>query len=261
MNDNAEFLSTICLENKLIVLNNLKTVNRHFLSSKAYRKRDVWISELDTCIVTPELVKCVADFAVIKEADMPSDHAPISVTLGSPRVCLDNVLTRASMLGDHAVLHGNAAKCNVVRKPIRFGEIVTERFEESISSVNVPDVNVCSDVNLFATNVSDVFYDCAERSCVRQAPGDLNLGRWERLLRDTDDARVWKATSWKGDFGADKNEEHSTCPSDEEFKVHFERVLNPTTTPPPLYVNTVVTIPVLDDPISPLEVESQIESR
>ena len=77
-------------------------------------------------------------------------------------------------------------------------------------------------------------------------------------MRDTDDASVWKAISWERDFGAGKNDK-DTCPSDEEFKVHFERVLNPTPTPSPLHVTIVLTIPVLDDPITPAEVECQIK--
>ena len=124
------------------------------------------------------------------------------------------------------------------RKPIRFGNIVQERFVENISCANIPDFIVCDDVNIFAKNVSDVLYECAERSsnvsgaCARHSPGDVHLGRWERLLMDTDDARVWKAISWKGDFGENKNDK-DTCPSDEEFKIHFERMLNPTPAPPP----------------------------
>lgn len=146
MNDNAEFLSTICLENKLLVLNNLKTGDRHFMSSKTYRKRDIWISELDTCLVSPNLVKCVDDFAVIKGRDLPSDHAPISVTLSCSGMCLDNIIARASMLGDHAVVHSRVAKCHMTRKPIKFGNIIRERFTENISCVNIPDEQSCDDV-------------------------------------------------------------------------------------------------------------------
>lgn len=262
MNDNAEFLSTICLENKLLVLNNLKTGDRHFMCGKTYRKRDIWISELDTCLVSPNLVRCVDDFAVIKGRDLPSDHAPISVTLSCSSMCLDNIIARASMLGDHAVVHSRVAKCHVTRKPIKFGNIMRERFTENMSYVNIPDEQSCDDVNVFARNVSDVLYDCARRSqgvgeSLNQNRGDLHLGRWERLLGDTDDARVWKAISWKGDFETDKSNE--ACPSDDEFKIHFERVLNPAPVPPPLHVSTQVTIPVLDEPITPIEVECQIK--
>ena len=55
--------------------------------------------------------------------------------------------------------------------------------------------------------------------------GGVRLGRWERLLDDSDDARVWRAISWKGELEAALDSVR--CPSDEEFKVHLERVLNP----------------------------------
>ena len=43
---------------------------------------------------------------------------------------------------------------------------------------------------------------CAERSRVAvpgvmEWGGGVRLGRWERLLDDSDDARVWRAISWK----------------------------------------------------------------
>ncbi len=47
MNDNAEFLSAICMNSKLVVLNNLKTPQRHFISGKPFRKRDTWVVTLE----------------------------------------------------------------------------------------------------------------------------------------------------------------------------------------------------------------------
>ena len=32
---------------------------------------------------------------------------------------------------------------------------------------------------------------------VMEGGGGVRLGRWERLLDDSDDARVWRAISWK----------------------------------------------------------------
>lgn len=51
-NDNAEILTAICKDNGLLVLNNLRTLNKHFTSNKTYRKGGVWISEIETCSVT-----------------------------------------------------------------------------------------------------------------------------------------------------------------------------------------------------------------
>ena len=88
---------------------------------------------------------------------------------------------------------------------------------------------------------------------------DSNLGRWKRLLRDGDDSRVWRKIDWKGNVNAVSNVGMNR-PSDEEFKTYFETVLNPkqvVTNYPVIATN--VTIPVLDDPITPQEVEHQIQ--
>ena len=73
------------------------------------------------------------------------------------------------------------------------------------------------------------------------------------LLCDFDDARVWKAISWKGNFEASERD-NGIRPSDEDFKIHFERVLNPIRVPTLLHVSNDVIIPLLDDPIFLVEV-------
>lgn len=117
MNDNAEFLSTICLDNKLVGLNYLITQDKHSVSSKTHRKRNAWVSEIDTCVVSPKLLEYVHEFVFIKRANMPSDHAPICVTMSSPGTHMDNVLARAALLRDHTALYGSVAKCNVTKNP------------------------------------------------------------------------------------------------------------------------------------------------
>ncbi len=48
-------------------------------------------------------------------------------------------------------------------------------------------------------------------------------------------------------------------PSDDEFQLYLERVLNPDSAPPPMRVIKDVTILVLDDLTSPAEVQCQIK--
>ncbi len=45
-NDNAYVLSTICIDNKILVVNNLKTPICYYQSDLTYRKDENWISEL-----------------------------------------------------------------------------------------------------------------------------------------------------------------------------------------------------------------------
>lgn len=87
---------------------------------------------------------------------------------------------------------------------------------------------------------------------------NTSLGRWERLLNDADNARVWRAINWKGDFSMDDCQD-SSCPSDKDFKTHFETVLNPNNETDINGNNetTDVTIPILDEPITPAEIHEQ----
>lgn len=88
----------------------------------------------------------------------------------------------------------------------------------------------------------------------------LDLGRWERLLDDDDDIKVWRAINWKSDFDV-VDRIGSTRSSDEELNEDFHEVLNlpgitlghehgPT---------TEVSIRVLDDSVSLLGVQSQMK--
>ena len=73
------------------------------------------------------------------------------------------------------------------------------------------------------------------------------------MFHDKDDARVWRVIDWQSNFDVCIHGEE-VSPNDEEFKAHFERVLNPRSVFPDCDVSADVTIPVLDCHISPAEV-------
>lgn len=217
------------------------------------------MSELDTCVASSCMLQHLSDFSVIQRADLPSDHAPITVSVSRTRVDLDSLLVRAASLGDHAALYGNTTRSALIRKPIRFVNIDRQMFASNIAQVNIPDIE--EDINVSTKMISDALYECAGRSeCrVRANQADVNLGRWERILKDKDDARVWKAISWRGDYDTSMHD-RGDQPSDEDFRAHFESMLNPPgLVTRPQEVSTDVYIPVLDDPIAPNKVEYQIK--
>ena len=89
----------------------------------------------------------------------------------------------------------------------------------------------------------------------------MELERWERLIQDDDDSRVWKTVDWKGNYSASAHG-NGVLPSDAEFRNdYFEKILNPTrvieTELPDL--RTDVSIPMLDESIFPLEVHHQVK--
>ena len=84
--------------------------------------------------------------------------------------------------------------------------------------------------------------------------------RWDRLLHDPDDARVWKALDWKGKFT--DNAINDDSPSDIEFKNFYETNLNQYGNDSHMYEfhNAVnINVPILDNPITPEEISKQID--
>lgn len=123
--------------NNLLVINDLMTTSKHFLSDKTYRKKDTWTSELDTCITSQDLVKCVSDFYVVRQSGFPSDHAPIAEIVSTTGVDLDSMLTRAMSLEDHSALYKNDAKRVLAKKPVKFSNMDRQKSEDKIVLINV----------------------------------------------------------------------------------------------------------------------------
>ncbi len=255
---NANLLSSLCADNNLVVINNLKTPCKHFVGEKTFRKGQEWVSELDTCVSSLDLLNFIDDFRVLQQSGLPSDHAPVSVTITSPRVNLDQILEGALALGDHSALHTQVAKRTRSKKPVRFTDINIEGFGNAIADITI---NLEDDVDIVAETLSNELYKCAERcrNGVRQVGNSVdNMGKWERILQDKDDGRVWKAIDWKGNFDVSAHVNENS-PSDEIFKEHFEKVLNPQQINSDNDISTDVQIPILDDPITPAEICDQIK--
>ena len=263
-NDNAYLLSALCTDNDLIVVNNVKTATLHFPSNKTYKKRNQWISELDTAIVSYRMLSCLSNFNVHQTDWLPSDHAPISIDLKVSEVNMDCVLERANNLGGHGSMLGQAAHGRMVNRPVRYEHIDRDKFANAIDNITLPDFSN-NDVNLLVYDISNSLYDCVN-SCSNAnsthsgSVGDnSNNTRWERLLNDRDDARVWKALDWKGQFC--DNDKNNIMPSDTEFKGFFDNYLSKycSNSQVGLVDNTgCPNVPILDDPVVPDEVINQI---
>ena len=52
-----------------------------------------------------------------------------------------------------------------------------------------------------------------------------NAERWRRLLDGNDLKKIWKSIGWNGSIEDAKVD----VPSDEDFRIHFEHLLNPPT--------------------------------
>ena len=77
-----------------------------------------------------------------------------------------------------------------------------------LGSITIPIINN-TDVIAFANDISESIYNCV-RSCssktMSQNRSNSNTqsnsyhSRWDQLLHDPYDSRVWKALDWRGEF-------------------------------------------------------------
>lgn len=247
-------MSTICKDNDLLVINNLKTESKHFVSGKTYKKKDVWLSELDVVVASRQLVYDIVDFQVHQTAHLPSDDAPVSLEMRLPGVNLFVQCQRASMLGGRGSPLGGG-RGGGVRRPVGFNSINHGLFMNGI-----PASDMLYDINIFNINITNALYKCAKDSCggsVREED-DNCVNRWEKLLSEGDHKRVWQAINWKGNLQTcDKSQ---VTPSDEQFREYFQNSFNVADDnfDERDLVNTEVNIPLLDDPITPQEVAVQV---
>jgi hypothetical protein len=114
------------------------------------------------------------------------------------------------------------------------------------------------DADAIAESMNTIVYNVASQ-CRTYEPNNTTTGpssnyRWKQLLEDDDTRALWKAIQWNGTIASN---DPTNTPSDETFKAHFERLLNPpqSTQPNDEHPDTPpVYLPVTDDPIQPEEV-------
>ena len=104
-NDNANSLSQICINNGLLIINNLKADEQTYKSKLTFKRRQTWISELDVCLTHYNSTRYITSFQVIHDLSLPSDHALITISVSPPSQDYTGLLRRAERLDDHAVLH------------------------------------------------------------------------------------------------------------------------------------------------------------
>ena len=254
-NANANIIYSMCCEEKLAIVNNAKIKNKHFNSKLTYKQGRIWTSELDLCIMSPNLLNSITNFNIIQDFSLPSDHAPLSITL-KQCLCLDTLLEHATYLGDHAVFYSRN-KRNVCKKPIKYSQVDPPCFLNKLSLYELPSIDI--EIESVVKNMSETLYDCAADSRVSVQPPqtDLSISRWDRLLDGNSDKQVWAAINWRG-LVNDINPLESIGPSDEQFKEFFDQALNSDELTSLDQITSNTYVPVLDDPINEYEVREQI---
>ena len=260
-NANGRKLIQMCKDNNLAIINNLCYGDKVFNSKLSYRKGKKWISELDYCISTLNTLQYVEKFEMLQNAangmNFPSDHAMLSVTLdvtSATRCDLTNLKLRARDLGrsvydeDLETIQSSINIANV-------DAVKLERVLEANPPPNLDDIDQA--VADFYTKSNTLMKSC-KKPRTTATTDNMNTNRWKKIIQKNDSRMIWKAIGWNGDV---IHEDEGIQPSENEFKAHFEKLLNDerNTNDEHSEINEV-TIPILDDPIELIEVEKAISS-
>ena len=231
-----------------------------------------------------DIVPAVVNFSVDQNLEVPSDHAPVAITLDISSLCdvsSPALVSRASQLGDHAVLHrstearGERPDGLCRRRPLCPDNIDHIPFQQALQNcdpVALIDLENSNDdaIKSFCDNL----YDFAKLNPHHQVPqgedehnedevlyttSAASRRRWQRIMRSSDDKALWKAINWQGSV----DECTGDSPPDCDFKTHLETITNPENTEElnPNDYNTNVYVPVLDSPIQAHEVSYVIEKQ
>lgn len=146
-----------------------------------------------------------------------------------------------------------------MKKCISMINVDVELFLEELSRKSVPDIDTNIDENVI--RVTETLYQCVQKArCVTGRHSvEVTHDRWERMMNDKDDLRIWRAVNWKGEFEGEN--EWSDKPPDQEFKAFYENILNsPSSSQLPGNTEDAIIIPILDDQITTEEVTQEVSN-
>ena len=158
------------------------------------------------------------------------------------------LLNRAKFLNDPDTNNIKPSR----RKSIPMEKINCEDLEKRSILKPPPPPPTCNDFEVHCTYIYSILYDLSSESIIKQERHwDTSINRWRRLLNSGDAKSVWEDNI---------REPIEMEPTENEFKKHFENLLNPANhIPLESNYDDCPYIPILDDAISVGEVKESIK--
>ena len=257
----------VCYDNNLLIVNGLQTDNKSFPNGLTFRRRKRWISDLDKCVVSKDLIERIESFSIDQDTRFPSDHAPISIKIGFPAKIPDTatLYETATNLDTHAISEtkSKTSKCKKVIPlsavdAVCFGESICKYEQVVLESLQTGNPETAAGI------ISESLYDCMEQSTIQNDNSpttDPSIPRWKKIIDMKDEKALWDAVGWNGDISISTSiESNDKDPSEGDFQKHLEALLNPAHPEQSdiTVLNDNVTIPMLDRQIEMNELDDVI---
>ena len=265
-NENAKTLAGVL--GPLVLVNGFCSDGLELPHCLTFRQKHRWISELDHCFISPGLMPSILNFRVEDRLDMPSNHAPVFVAFNTRKwintdAYLQDLEHRASELGDHTT--GSERKSNrLVQRQLKWSDTNHQMVTEALSLTEPPVIDATDtnplDVNVIFQQVDATMSRVISGAAINRPGINQPSASWKSLADNNDARTIWNRIGWNGSIG-NEPESCTSPPSDHEFKLHFEDLLNPADAEPIQSPNIQCPyLPVTDDAITPQEVEEAIST-
>ena len=264
INGHGRTLLNICNNNELVIANHLKYDRKKFGGNLSYKQKNNWISEIDLCVVKANCRKMIKDVEVVQDI-RGSDHAPLCVTLNvENRLMITDkeLTTRASELGKS---YQWQPKQENVKNSLCYKKVNLDNLSRALQEKSPPIIDDTVDMNIALCTGYETIMETATSFQTEDVEDsemwDEDMPRWKRLLDKEDCKTIWKSINWNGKV-SNRNEDR---PPDEQFKEHFEELLNPsdsqgTNEHSDENMEELPYIPVLDDPFTVDELEHAVKA-
>lgn len=225
-NHHGKALINLIKDNNIIPLNGLKISNIQCDRKLTFKMKTRWVSEIDMCLISPELTPFIKSFEINHNHILPSNHAPIFCELVVPfhsRITSKDIAVNASQLFNYDYLN---TKTSSFKKKLDSNHIDLHKLHHSFCSMSPPLINNVTNINTLIETTTDQIYSlCANNKIPRNNTSQQNsvpLNRWQNLLSLNDPKLIWQAIDWKGGIQSLKSEQ----PTDEDFVSYFEKLLH-----------------------------------
>ncbi len=251
-------LLNLCKNHGLKPINHMQYKGQSYMGNFTYKQGRQWVSQLDWALCSKPVLPAIKEFNILQQTAIQTNHAALHLSVSVPIVSIQQIVERSRMLGSYPVHTPTLSK-----KPVPFCVIDKDKFMEVCPSTQSLWDNMTDDVDSNVKAVTEALYTAcssSKKKTIYSNHRNVNdaTERWQLLLEMGEPKQIWNAIDWNGKFESPHQDKQK--PNDQEFKAHFEKLLNP----PGGHVNLDIPqvdmyVPVLDDPICPSEVEAEIK--
>ena len=251
VNENGRKIQSLCSNLNLRPVNHAYNSLVDFQGNLTFKKKDKWISQLDWCIVSANMLQDITSFEILQNLPLVSDHAALSVIITRKCVLTDYLQECAYLLDNYSDKVPSAA-----RVPVKYNNMDMDAFVSHLCHAD----DLWQSTDIFSEVSSILYKTCRAARYDRAQKGtsyDRTLNRWHSILQQKDAKSLWQAIDWKGNYLTPPS--GNLQPTNEKFAHHFSTLLNPEERSEDLHIpSSGIYIPALDDDITPREVLEQI---